>query len=250
VRAVSAMPPREDDGPIAVPAPLPSVLAQLHAYGLAADPEPLQRLTDYLGALLTTNRAFNLTAVTDAEAAWTRHVADSLSLLPFLHEAPPGPVADVGSGGGLPAIPLAIACPERDFTLVEATGKKAAFLAEVAAQLGLRNVTVVHDRIESFGQSAARERFAVVTSRALSRLPVLLELTLPLLALSGHALAIKGEQAADELREATRALALLGGEHIDAVTTPTGTILRTRKRAPTPARYPRRPGEPKRAPLL
>jgi 16S rRNA (guanine527-N7)-methyltransferase len=223
----------------------------LAGYGLPPDTALLNRLTAYLHALLETNQAFNLTAVTDPEAAWSRHIADSLSLLPWLTEAPSGPVADVGSGGGLPALPLAIARPDRQFTLVEATGKKAAFLRDVAAELGLRNVQVEHARIEDFGQAVgARERFSVVTSRALSRLPVLLELTLPLLAIGGHALAIKGEQAADEVAESARALTLLGGEHMDCVRTPTGTIVRTRKDRPTPKRYPRRPGEPKRAPLI
>jgi 16S rRNA (guanine527-N7)-methyltransferase len=211
----------------------------------------LNRLTAYLHALLETNQAFNLTAVTDPETAWSRHIADSLSLLPWLAEAPEGPLADVGSGGGLPALPLAIARPDRKFTLVEATGKKAAFLRDIAAELGLRNVQVEHARIEEFGQAAgARERFSVVTSRALSRLPVLLELTLPLLTLGGHALAIKGEQAADEVAESARALALLGGEHMNCIRTATGTIVRTRKERPTPKRYPRRAGEPKRAPLI
>jgi 16S rRNA (guanine527-N7)-methyltransferase len=241
-------PPAEDNA-LAIPAPPPEVLAQLARYGLEPSPALIAKLSTYLEALLSTNRAFNLTAVTAPEQAWTRHIEDSLSLLPALREAPPGPVADVGSGGGLPAIPLAIACPERVFTLVETTGKKAGFLDETARRLGLSNVKVVNDRIESFGQGPGRERFSVVTSRALSRLPTLLELTLPLLAVNGVALAIKGERADEELAEAERALRLLGGVHVDSQRTPTGTIVRTRKVAPTPRRYPRRPGEPKREPL-
>jgi 16S rRNA (guanine527-N7)-methyltransferase len=233
-----------------VPPPSQGVLNALTGYGLPAGAPVLDRLGAYLRVLLETNQAFNLTAVTDPDTAWSRHIEDSLSVLPWIAIAPDGPVADVGSGGGLPAIPLAIALPDRRFTLVEATGKKAAFLRDVAAELGLRNVQVEHARIEDFGQApAARERFSVATSRALSRLPVLLELTLPLLAVRGHALAIKGEQAPDEVAESARALELLGGEHMDCIRTPTGTIVRTRKVRPTPKRYPRRPGEPKRAPL-
>jgi 16S rRNA (guanine527-N7)-methyltransferase len=157
---------------------------------------------------------------------------------------------DVGSGGGLPALPLAIALPDHQFTLLESIGKKARFLSDVSAELGLRNVQVVETRAESYGQEAGRERFDIATSRAVSRLPVLLELTLPLVRVGGLKLALKGEQAEQELAEAKRALALLGGAVNGLRRTKTGTIVTIDKLHPTPAKYPRRPGEPKRAPLL
>ena len=156
----------------------------------------------------------------------------------------------MGSGGGLPGLPLAICLPKQQFTLVEATAKKARFLEESARSLGLRNVRVVNERAEVFGQGKARERFEVATSRALSRLPVLLELTLPLLKLGGLKLAIKGEQAELEVEEARRALELLGGQVEGLRRTATGTVVRVRKISPTPARYPRAAGEPKRSPLV
>jgi 16S rRNA (guanine527-N7)-methyltransferase len=158
-------------------------------------------------------------------------------------------VVDVGSGGGLPGIPLAIALPDRHFTLLEATGKKARFLVDVSRALGLCNVQVVEQRAESFGQGEGRARFDAVTARAVSRLPVLLELTLPLLRPDGVCLALKGEQADLEVKEAERALRVLGGVVRDLVRTPTGTIVRVDKRGATPGKYPRRPGEPKRSPL-
>lgn len=208
-------------------------------------------LAAFLQRLLETNRAFNLTAITEPEEAWRKHVLDSLSLLPLLRAQPElGSIADVGSGGGLPALPLALALPERSFTLVEATGKKASFLAEVSRELGLRNVVVVPERAETFGQGDGRGRFDAVTARALSRLPVLLELTLPLLRVGGLCLALKGEQAQLEIEEARAALRLLGGEARAPQRTETGTIVIVDKLRPTPARYPRRPGEPKRSPLV
>jgi 16S rRNA (guanine527-N7)-methyltransferase len=189
--------------------------------------------------------------VTSLEEAWTKHAADSLSLVPELRALPAGAkVADVGSGGGLPAIPLALALPELQFTLVESTGKKARFLEEAASALGLSNVKVTAERAESFGQSAARESFDAVTSRALSRLPVLLELCLPLLRVGGLKLAIKGEQAELEVEEAARALSVLGARVEGLWRGPTGTVVKIRKHAHTPARYPRLPGEPKRRPLV
>lgn len=231
-------------------APPQSVVDMVKAYGVTLA-GPLERsLARYLELLLETNRSFNLTAVTDAEDAWERHIADSLSLVPDLAELSAGArVIDVGSGGGLPGLPLAIALPQLRFTLLEATGKKARFLEDAARALGLSNVAVVNQRAESFGQGPDRERFDACTSRALSRLPVLLELSLPLLRVGGLKLAIKGEQAEQEVREAARALSVLGG-HVEGLRrTPTGTVVRVRKQAPSPSRYPRAPGEPKRSPL-
>jgi 16S rRNA (guanine527-N7)-methyltransferase len=159
-------------------------------------------------------------------------------------------ILDVGSGGGLPALPLAIALPERQFTLLEATGKKARFLSETARALGLDNVSVICERAETFGQQAeGRARFDAVTSRAVSRLSVLLELTLPFVRVGGLALALKGERAELEIQDAERALKVLGGTVSGVERTSTGTIVRIAKTAPTPAKYPRRPGEPKRTPL-
>ena len=213
--------------------------------------EPTEALLRrFLERLLETNRSFNLTAITDPVEAWDKHVLDSLSLLPDLRELAPGSrVVDVGSGGGLPALPLAIALPSLHFTLLEATAKKARFLEETASALGLGHVSVVCDRAESFGRGPERECFDASTSRAVSRLPVLLELTLPLLRVGGLNLSIKGEQAATELAEAKNALHVLNAQVEDTRRTPTGVVVRIRKTAATPLKYPRRPGEPKRAPL-
>jgi 16S rRNA (guanine527-N7)-methyltransferase len=232
--------------------PIPSeVREQAAAYGVQTDGEIGQKLAAYLEQLLETNRSFNLTSVTEPEQAWPRHIVDSLSLLPSLLDRPDlKTVVDVGSGGGLPALPLAIALPHHSFTLLESIGKKARFLADVSAALGLTNVQVLEERAETFGQAEGREEFDVCTSRAVSRLPVLLELTLPLVRVGGLKLALKGEQAEQEVAEAKRALQLLGGTMQALRRTPTGTIVSIAKTQSTPAKYPRRAGEPKRAPLL
>lgn len=207
-------------------------------------------LQRFLERLLETNRSFNLTAITDPAEAWTKHVLDSLTLLPDLCQLAAGSrVVDVGSGGGLPALPLAIALPGLQFTLLEATAKKARFLENTARELELKNVSVICDRAESYGSGPERERFDATTSRAVSRLPVLLELTLPLIKVGGLSLSIKGEQAAVEVEEAKNALQVLRAAVEDTRRTPTGVVIRIRKTGPTPAKYPRRSGEPKRAPL-
>ena len=223
-------------------------VSELEALSIDAPMEALLR--NYLERLLETNRAFNLTAITEPAEAWSKHVLDSLSLLPDLRELAAGSsVVDVGSGGGLPALPLAITLPALRFTLLEATAKKARFLEQTARELGLGNVHVVCDRAESFGRGPERERFHAATSRAVSRLPVLLELTLPLIQVGGLNLSIKGEQAALEIEEARNALRVLEAKVEGTRRTPTGVVIRIRKTAATPAKYPRRAGEPKRAPL-
>ena len=213
-------------------------------------PEVEAQLRRYLERLLETNRSFNLTAITDPAEAWTKHILDSLTLLPDLATLHAGArVIDVGSGGGLPALPLAIALPTLQFSLLEATAKKARFLEQTAMELGLANVRVLCERAETVGQGPERAQFDAATSRAVSRLKVLLELTLPLVRVGGMSLAIKGEQAQLEVEEAQNALRLLHGVVEDARRSETGVVLRVRKLSPTPARYPRRPGEPKRQPL-
>ena len=226
------------------------VIVAARAFGVELEEALGARLALYLDALLETNRSFNLTAIAEPDEAWRKHILDSLTLVPVLSALPHGAaVVDVGSGGGLPGIPLALALPQLRFTLLEATAKKARFLAEVARKLGLGNVAVENERAENFGRGAGRERFDVATSRALSRLSVLLELTLPLLKTHGASVAIKGEQAATEIEEAARALSVLHGHVERTDRTPTGTIIVVRKIAATSTTYPRRPGEPKRSPL-
>jgi 16S rRNA (guanine527-N7)-methyltransferase len=219
-------------------------------HGIALEGALADQLSAYLDLLLATNAEFNLTAVTNRDDAWLKHIADSLSLVPELRTfASDAQVIDVGSGGGLPGLPLSIALPDMRFTLLESTGKKAAFLQETARKLKLANVRVVTERAETFGQGKGRESFDVATSRAVSRLPVLLELTLPLVRVGGASLAIKGEQAEAEVAESAHALSVLFGVVRLVRRTPTGTVVRVDKRLQTPRAYPRRNGEPKRHPL-
>jgi 16S rRNA (guanine527-N7)-methyltransferase len=249
------------------PTPPADFLADCAAFGLEFEPGELERLGRYLGLLLETNQTMNLTAVRDEAAAWKRHIFDSLTLVPFLADLPEGSrVIDVGSGGGLPGIPLAIALPSLRFTLLEATGKKADFLRTVARALPLPNVNVISDRAETLGHDRGtrhgqgrtpghREVYDAVVSRAVARLPTLLELTVPFAKPpaapnpSGMVLLVKGERAQEELAEAQGALHLLKAVHTQTVETPTGRVLVIEKGAATPRIYPRANGEPKRVPL-
>lgn len=259
-----ARPPLSLDA-AATPIPAPAEFASAcSALGIEFETGDLERLGRFLALLLQANTAFNLTAVTDPGEAWTRHILDAMTLMPLLAELPEGSrVIDVGSGGGVPGVPLAIVLPGVSFTLLEATGKKAEFLRAAAAVLGLHNVTVVQDRAERAGQDRGertggdaseragghREAYDVVLARALGPLAVAAELCVPLARVGGRVLLVKGQKAAQELAEAESALRELKAVHTGTVETPTGRIVVLEKRVRTPRTYPRRDGEPSRAPL-
>ncbi len=247
-------------------APTPEFLAAVGALGVELEPGDGERLGAYLGLLLETNRSFNLTAITDSGQAWMRLIFDALTLVPLLADLPEGGrVLDVGSGGGLPGVPLAIVMPRLNFTLLEATGKKADFLRSIADGLRLANLTVVNDRAERAahergskderlgrglsGPVGLRGSFDAVTARALGPLATAAELTVPFAKVGGLILLVKGQRAEEELAEAQEALHLLHASHAATVETPTGRIVVLEKFHHTPKVYPRRDGEPKRTPL-
>lgn len=252
--------------PAAAPlTPQPGFVEEARALGIEFEGDDLSRLGQYLADLLSANESMNLTAVRDAEAGWRRHVLDSLTLLPALAQLDEGAsVIDVGSGGGLPGMPLAICMPHLRFTLLEATGKKAEFLRVEASRLGLGNVSVVSARAEAAGHDRGervaeagrtrrvgghREAYDAAVARAVGPMSVIAELTVPFVKLGGVALLIKGQKADEELVEAAGALRLLNAVHARTIETPTGRIVVLEKRSATPRDYPRADGEPKRAPL-
>lgn len=218
---------------------------------VAFDDGDVQRLGIFIDLLLETNRMFNLTAVKNPSQAWTRHILDSVSLIPSLAEESVEHVVDVGSGGGLPGIPLAITMPEVTFSLIEATKKKALFLSDVVEKLGLDNVTVIADRAENIAtpDGGFRDIADAVIARAVGPLNILLELTIPFAKIGGVVIAIKGEKAPKEIEDANKALHLLRAKVESSIRTSTGTIVLIRKLESTPRKYPRLAGEPKRAPL-
>lgn len=232
--------------------PTDKFLEETAKVGVALDEGDLDRFGAYLERLYEANKSFNLTAVRDPEEGWIRHILDSLTLIPLIADAGAGKptVADVGSGGGAPGLVLAIAMPDARFTLIEATGKKARFLDDTARALGLSNVKVEHARAEDLGHvKAFRERFDVVLARAVGRVAVSAELTVPLAKVGGLILMNKGQRLEEELREAHEALRTLHARVAGVVETPTGRILALEKEQTTARKFPRRAGEPKRAPL-
>jgi 16S rRNA (guanine527-N7)-methyltransferase len=209
----------------------------------------------YVALLLTANARVNLTRIVAPADVARLHLLDTLAALPIIDALGGRRALDLGSGGGVPGIILAIARPDVAWTLVDSVRKKADALRAFASSLALGNVTVVAERAEVLGRDAAhREQYDLVTARACAALPVLAEYALPLLAPSGSLLAWKGSIADDELAGGRSAAAALGGGTPAVRTSGIGALGDHRlvvvpKMSPTPDRYPRRPGEPGRRPL-
>ncbi len=234
-------------------APLPPPAWFEHAcaeLGVEFEGDDLRRLGLFLALLLEANKSVNLTAIRAPDDAWKRHILDAMTLVPLIasvqaereDSTSPLRLVDVGSGGGVPAIPLAIVMPDVHFTLVESTGKKARFLEHAAALVGATNVKVLSERAERLGRWGNREHreiYDIATARAVGALAILAELLLPLVRVGGIALAVKGEKAEQELTDAAKAIALVGGEPVEISETPTGRIVILSKVSPTARDYPR-----------
>lgn len=167
-------------------------------------------LAKYLDLLIAGNEKMNLTRIIDRESAERLHIADALTLLPHLPKESHR-LVDVGSGGGVPGIPLAVARPDVTVLLVESTQKKAAFLRQTGEALGLENLSVSEWRAEDVGNSNNRERFDICTARAVGAMDMLVEWCLPLVKVGGKLLAMKGAKVGDELPLAGKAIKVLGG---------------------------------------
>lgn len=211
----------------------------------------------YVALLLGANQRLNLTRVVQPEAVARLHLLDALAALPLIDSWAPHSVIDLGSGGGVPGIPLALARPGTHWTLVDSVGKKASALREMVEGLGLDNVAVLGSRAESLGRDPRhREQYDLVTARACATLPVLVELALPLVRRGGHLLAWKGPLTEDdeEMRRGRTALGEVGGGSprlVDPGLAGLGGhrfVVATKDRA-TADRFPRRSGEPNRRPL-
>ncbi len=238
--------------------PIPDfVRDDLTRLDLVLSDEQLARLDFYLTHLLETNQHMNLTAVRESEAAWRRLIIDSLTILPWMASIPADArVIDVGSGGGMPGIPLAIARPDLGVTLLEATGKKAKFLESCVAKVPLPNVKVLASRAETAGQDKAhRQQYDVAVCRAVGPLRELLEYTLPLVKVGGVLLAMKGPSLEKELEDASDALHRLGAGEVQVFDAyPPGfeintVVVQVTKQHQTHKQYPRAPGVPRMEPL-
>lgn len=222
--------------------------------GLEFTDKQLQQFTTYYELLVETNKVMNLTALTEPEDVAVKHMIDSL--LSFEPSFSGKTLADVGTGAGFPGVPLKIYCPSLKVVLIDSLGKRLKFLENVISTLGLEDISCRHLRAEDAGHNKElRERFDIVTARAVARLSVLSEYCLPLVKKGGSFIALKGSKYADEIKEGEKAVQILGGKIVSAepVKLPGlddgRAIVKIAKLKPTPAQYPRKAGTPDKQPL-
>ena len=215
-----------------------------------------KKLERYRDLLLEWNENVNLTAITDPEEVRIKHFEDSLTCLESGLFFPGAKVIDVGTGAGFPGLPLAMARPDISVTLLDSLKKRLLFLDEVIAQTDIQNAKTVHARAEDGGRDKnLRERFDIVVSRAVSRLSVLCEYTLPYLKVGGTLIAMKGPSAEEELQEAQNAIKVLGGGEVTVQKTAledeslSHCLVMIKKVRPTPTTDPRKAGMPTKNPL-
>ena len=225
--------------------------------GIPLTAEQIGQFSVYHEMLLDWNTRMNLTALTAPEDVAVKHIIDSLTAYDAALFDGARTLIDVGTGAGLPGIPLAVYAPHLTVTLLDSLNKRVRFLTEVTAAMGLQNVRCIHARAEEAARTAEhRAAYDIAVSRAVARLPVLLEYTLPFVRVGGTLLALKGRAYAEEQKEARRAAEVLGGGCIMArpVHLPglddVRAILTVTKERQTPAAYPRGGGAPTRRPIV
>lgn len=226
-------------------------------FGVDLTPEQVTSLTVYESELMEWNERVNLTTIIEQDDIRVRHFLDSFSLIPALDFRAGVRVVDIGSGAGFPGLPLAVLFPDVRVTVMDSVNKKVTFMQHIIDTLDLDNADAVHARAELAGQSDLhRGQYDIVLARAVARLPALVEYMLPLATVGGVCVAMKGESADAEARDAAPALKKLGGklERIDTVQLPgvaqQHKLVVIKKLTPTPPDFPRRPGTPTRDPLM
>ena len=227
--------------------------------GLVLSPKQKHQFQLYYEELVEWNKKINLTAITDYEEVQLKHFLDSLTLIAALRNVSWSKrsfaLLDVGTGAGVPGIPMKILLPKTELVLLESVAKKTAFLQHLVTRLELDHVKVLTGRAEEIAhQPDYREKFDLVVSRALSKLATLAELTLPFCREGGLIIAPKKGAIEDELSQATKSIDLLGGrlkevKRVDLELLKDRSLVIIEKASPTPQRYPRRAGTPARHPL-
>jgi len=217
----------------------------------------LEQFELYYHELISWNERMNLTGITEREQVYIKHFYDSASLAFFVNMSDIQTLADIGSGAGFPSIPLKILFPQLRVTIIDSLNKRIQFLEHLIHRLGLEQVTAVHARAEEAGkQPRHRERYDLVTARAVARLNVLNEFCLPFVKVNGRFVAMKGTDPKEELREAGYSMQLLGAslDRVYPFTLPIDHserhIIMMNKIKPTPKGYPRKPGTPLKQPLI
>lgn len=224
--------------------------------GIRLSEKQLEQFQCYYERLIEKNKVMNLTAITEYEEVVDKHFVDSILLGSVKELSGKKRVIDVGTGAGFPGIPLKIVYPELEITLLDSLNKRVKFLDEVIEELGLTGIQAVHSRAEDLAQDAAhRQQYDICVSRAVANLATLSEYCIPFVKQGGYFISYKSTQIEEELKQAKKAVQVLGGtlEQVETVQIPGTTIERQfvmiRKTGTTPKKFPRKAGTASKTPI-
>ncbi len=229
---------------------------QLETFDIFLSQQQKEQFERYFELLVEWNEKINLTAITEKKEVFLKHFYDSIA--PILYKLINNEaikILDIGAGAGFPSLPMKIIFPELQVTIIDSLNKRINFLSLLANELGLDHITLLHGRAEDFGQDLTyRGQFDIVTARAVARLSVLSELTIPFLKKNGRLLSLKAAKFDEELSDAKNAIAVLGSKFIEQIDyqLPNGDerhIAIIEKKKETPKKYPRKAGTPNKKPL-
>ncbi len=224
--------------------------------GVNSSDEKLRQLSGYMEGILDFNESINLTAITDRKEFIAKHYIDSLMCAAMDEINDADTVIDVGTGGGFPGVPLAIAFPEKKFTLIDSLNKRIKIVNQLCDELEIKNVRAIHGRAEELARKKdMREQFDICVSRAVANMATLSEYCLPFVKVGGSFIAYKGPDCESEVKEASNAIEKLGGcllrierPEADGVAFDHRLIV-VKKIAATAAKFPRKPGTPSKEPM-
>lgn len=224
--------------------------------GIELSETQVNQFMKYKELLQEWNEKMNLTAITEDKEVITKHFLDCMTINKALKMDTQKTVIDIGTGAGFPGLVIKIAFPHLKVTLVDALKKRLNFLDVVIKELGLTDIECIHSRAEDLGKNKVyREGFDICASRAVANLAVLSEYTLPFVKVDGYLIALKGQKLDEELEQGRKAIQILGGQLEEVVHTGVPftdldhKIAKIKKVKPTSAKYPRKAGEPTKAPL-
>lgn len=217
--------------------------------------ETIHKMEQYREQILDWNEKVNLTAITDPEEFEMKHFVDSVLICGSDEWNSCSKIIDVGTGAGFPGMPLAILFPDKKFTLMDSLGKRIKILDEIAENIGINNVELIHARAEELAKKEYREQFDLCVSRAVANLTVLAEYCLPFVRVGGYFAPYKTKDARQEIKDSTKALNILGGSFVRSDASEVEEfdldhqIFWIKKGKNTPSKYPRKAGTPSKEPL-
>ncbi len=214
-----------------------------------------EKFVGYMEGILEWNEKINLTAIKDRDEFIVKHLVDSILCVGFPEYQNSESIIDVGTGAGFPGVPLSIVSPDKWFLLADSLNKRLKVIDDLTGKLGIYNVETIHGRAEELARNKNyRARFDLCVSRAVANMAVLAEYCLPFIRKGGYLLAYKGPDAEEELKNAEKAIKILGGKIIRIESTPLEgyehNIVVIEKVKDTPAKYPRKAGTPVKEPIL